>query len=147
MSRYQTVYRDHPEDYDKLVRAEDCDGALHALLLGACGALRGREVLELGVGTGRVTRWLMQAGAAVRGVEQSAAMVALARERLGAEGFDVRGLTVGDAYAGSFGEAWAEVAVGAWVFGACCSSAARAVKAAPTRTAVTPASAATAAAW
>jgi SAM-dependent methyltransferase len=117
MSRYHTIYRDHPEDYDALVRAEDCDGALRAHLRGALGALTDQPVLELGVGTGRVTRWLLEAGARVRGYELSPAMVDLARARLGAEGHDVSGLAVGDAYAGEFGQSWAAAAVAGWVFG------------------------------
>ena len=117
MSRYHTIYRDHPEDYDALVRAEDCDGNLRAHLRASLGELSARPVLELGVGTGRVTRWLMQLGAHVRGHELSPAMVDLARARLAAEGYDVTALTVGDAYAGDFGEAWAAAAVAGWVFG------------------------------
>lgn len=117
MSRYQTIYRDHPEAYDDLVRAEDCDGALRALLRETWGALDGRAALELGVGTGRVTRWLLREGATVRGVERSPAMTRLARERLGAEGFDASGIAVGDAYGDRFGERWADLAVAGWVFG------------------------------
>ncbi len=117
MSRYHAIYRDHPEAYDDLVRAEDCDGLLRAQLRATLGDLAARPVLELGVGTGRVTRWLMQLGARVRGYELSPAMVDLARARLGAEGHDVSALSVGDAYAGDFGDAWAAAAVAGWVFG------------------------------
>lgn len=117
MSRYQTVYQQHPEDYDALVQAEDHDGALRALLRETWGDLCGRDALELGVGTGRVTRWMLRDGARVRGIEQSPAMVALARARLASEGFAVDALTVGDAYVERFAPSWAQVAVAGWVFG------------------------------
>jgi ubiquinone/menaquinone biosynthesis C-methylase UbiE len=75
--------------------------------------------LELGVGTGRVTRMLLRAGASVRGCEQAAPMLDVARARLRAEAYpdDRLDLVVGDAYALTFGESWADLAIAGWVFG------------------------------
>lgn len=117
MSRYERIYEESAEAYDALVRAEDCEGDLRARLREVAGDLAGRDVLEVGFGTGRVTRWLLESGARVRGVERAPAMVDLARARLAAEGHDVSGLAVGDAYGASFGASWAAVAVAGWVFG------------------------------
>lgn len=116
---YERIYREEPARYDAMVSAEDCDGALPALVAEVAPGLRGSWALELGVGTGRVTRTLLRAGASVRGCEYSPAMLEVARRRLSDEGFPASALDLvaGDAYALSFGEGWAELAVAGWVFG------------------------------
>ena len=48
----------------------------------ALGEVRGREVLDLGCGTGRHSAWLAGAGARVTAVDFSAGMLAKARERV-----------------------------------------------------------------
>src|SRR5690606_30739893 len=45
--------------------------------------LHGERVLELGIGTGRIAGPLADAGAKVTGIDVSAGMLAIARERLG----------------------------------------------------------------
>lgn len=47
------------------------------------GDLRGRRVLDVGCGSGTLTESLVEQGAVVTGSDRSAAMVELARERLG----------------------------------------------------------------
>ncbi len=116
---YQQIYREQAARYDAMVAAEDCDGALPSLLADVAPGLRGGRALELGAGTGRVTRMLLRAGAAVRGCEYSPAMLAVAHERLLAEGYAASSLDLvaGDAYTLTFDEGWADVAVAGWVFG------------------------------
>jgi malonyl-CoA O-methyltransferase len=46
-----------------------------------CGQVRGKRVLDLGCGTGRHTTWLADQGADVIGVDESEAMLAVAREK------------------------------------------------------------------
>jgi len=48
----------------------------------ALGEVRGREVLDLGCGTGRHCAWLAEAGARVTAVDFSAGMLAKARDRV-----------------------------------------------------------------
>ena len=48
----------------------------------ALGDPRGREVLDLGCGTGRHTAWLVEAGARITAVDFSAGMLEQARERV-----------------------------------------------------------------
>lgn len=109
------IYREQPEAYDALVRAEDCDGGLgrvlDPLISSPCAAL------EIGVGTGRVTRLLLERGATVRGWEQSAAMLGVARSRLSDVDPSRLELFTADAYGSDFGEGWADLAVAGWVFG------------------------------
>ena len=52
----------------------------------AFGEVHGREVLDLGCGTGRHSAWLVEAGARVTAVDFSAGMLAKARERIPAGG-------------------------------------------------------------
>lgn len=117
MSHFQAIYRAQAAEYDALVSAEDADHDLQRWLRESTGELRGQLALELGVGTGRVTRWLLRQGAHVRGYEQSSAMLAVARERLAADNLDASDLHQGDAYALDAGEDWASLAIAGWVFG------------------------------
>src|SRR5262249_17844471 len=69
---------ERPRYYDHAYRWHRSDLAFYAGLAERC---RG-PVLELGAGTGRVTRALLRAGARVHAIDQSAAMLEHARERL-----------------------------------------------------------------
>jgi SAM-dependent methyltransferase len=69
---------ERPRYYDHAYRWHTSDLAFYAGLAQSCDG----PVLELGAGTGRVTRALLRAGASVHAVDQSPAMLAHARERL-----------------------------------------------------------------
>ncbi len=75
--RYGDIYAREAARYDRLVRREDHAGnlwrALRALGVGP-GA-----VIELGAGTGRLTRWLAAEGATVLAFDGAAAMLRLAQ--------------------------------------------------------------------
>ena len=75
------------DGYDRWAKVYDHDAnPLPALeephVRGALGDVRGREVLDLGCGTGRHTAWLVEAGARVTAVDFSAGMLEQARERV-----------------------------------------------------------------
>jgi SAM-dependent methyltransferase len=72
------VLYERPRYYDHAYRWHTADLAFYVSLAARC---RG-PLLELGAGTGRVTRALLRAGASVHAVDQSAAMLEHARERL-----------------------------------------------------------------
>ena len=108
------VYARHAEQYDELVRAEDVDGNLLPALRELC-PLEGARVVEVGAGTGRLTRLLLEGGAHVDATEGSAAMLEIARRGLGD---DPRlTLQVADARALPCPEARADVGIAGWVFG------------------------------
>ena len=109
---YQRFYRERAEEYDRLVQAEDCDGALGPALAGII-ALDGAEVLEIGVGTGRITRSLVAAGARVVGCEPSEAMLAVARRHLG----DAATLVAEPVQTFEFPPRPFDLALAGWVFG------------------------------
>lgn len=118
LSRYEQIYQDDAPAYDQLVAAEDARGALRGALGRHFDAAPARSAFELGVGTGRVTRWLLAAGFSVTGFERFAPMLAVAHARLSAEGYDARGLALGDAYDPALrAPRGCGLAVAGWVFG------------------------------
>ncbi|HKE19877.1 MAG TPA: class I SAM-dependent methyltransferase [Kofleriaceae bacterium] len=78
---HRLVYADRADDYDLLVSAEDADGHLLPAI-GAHVQLAGARVLEIGVGTGRITELLVASGARVVGCEPSPGMLEVARRNL-----------------------------------------------------------------
>src|SRR5260221_1701047 len=81
MTDYLTIYRDHAADYDKLVSAEDCDHQLLPAIERLC-PLATASVLEVGAGTGRLSRLLVGQDARLVGFDLSPGMLALARAHL-----------------------------------------------------------------
>lgn len=108
---YAEIYRNHADEYDELVRAEDHARQL-ASTLSALLRLRDAEVVEVGAGTGRVTRLLLEAGAKVVATEQAEAMLNLGRTRAPEATW-----LLSDARALPLANAAADHAVAGWVFG------------------------------
>lgn len=105
------IYDTRAREYDRLVSAEDCDHRLLPAITERV-ALAGKRVVEVGAGTGRVTKLLVLAGAQVRAFDRAAAMLVVARERVPDVIFataDARSLPVPDASA--------DLVVAGWVFG------------------------------
>lgn len=116
MVDYRQIYARDAERYHELVAAEDYMRNLPRALE-AVVALRGARVVELGMGTGRVTREMLDAGATVSGYDESAAMISEARRRLGHRSFSA---VVADARALLLPERSADVAIAAWMLGHFC---------------------------
>ncbi len=117
--RYQTIYRQHADAYDELIKAEDCDGHLLPAIL-QLTPVAGQRVLDIGAGTGRLTRLLLGAGAAhVIALDQSAAMLKVASQHLSREHPDPERwqLVCGDASSLPFGDGRFDLVVAGWVFG------------------------------
>src|SRR5215469_10641398 len=81
-----------------------------ALLLDAIAPPAGRKVLDVGTGTGRAALALAAAGAVVVGVDASAEMLAVARQRASDRSLNVR-FEVADAHAIPFQDRSVDVAV------------------------------------
>ncbi|MFO0617755.1 MAG: class I SAM-dependent methyltransferase [Polyangiaceae bacterium] len=115
MADYERIYRERAADYDAMVRAEDADGNLLPALRRRA-RIDGAAILEIGVGTGRLTRLLAPLASHYRGFEREAAMLERARPAITALP-DAR-VDVGDARElraiepGRF-----DVAIAGWVFG------------------------------
>ncbi len=116
MANYKQIYQHEPALYDELVCAEDVDGNLRQALLKLC-SVRGSTVVEAGAGTGRLTRLMLEEGAAhVIATELEAAMLALAARSL--EGFgDSLQCIVADARQLPVADNTADIAIAGWVFG------------------------------
>jgi len=115
MSHFQQIYAHDADRYHTLVSAEDAAGELPRALA-KVAALRGARAIEVGMGTGRVTRLLLDAGARVTGYEASPAMLAVARETLG-DRFE--GI-VADIRAVDLAAKSADVAIAGWCLGHFC---------------------------
>jgi ubiquinone/menaquinone biosynthesis C-methylase UbiE len=132
---YVGIYRDRPEDYDAMVAAEDVEGNLPRAL-GELLPLAGARVLELGCGTGRVTRLLVQNGADVVAIDRERAMLSVAQRRLDdaedplqdvERAFDASGpqatargrasLVQAEAQNLPVRDGWADLAIEGWAFG------------------------------
>lgn len=113
---YERIYRERADDYDRLVRAEDADGHLLPALE-AVAPVAGRDVLDVGTGTGRVARLLVGRARRVVGVEPSPAMLAVARRHLEASGHGGWELHEGRAEALPVASASFDLVVAGWVLG------------------------------
>lgn len=110
------IYEHSADTYDELVTSEDHEKNLVAAIERK-RHLTGARVLEVGVGTGRITSQLLDHGASVVGFERAAPMLAVARrklerftsERLELHRADARSLPIDD---GGF-----DLAIAGWVFG------------------------------
>jgi SAM-dependent methyltransferase len=123
MPDYREIYARDAERYHRLVSAEDYLGELPRALA-RVASLEGARVVEVGMGTGRVTRLLLEAGASVVAYERSAAMLEVARrqlhEALGdrlAERFDA---VVADVREVGLAPQSADVALAGWALGHFC---------------------------
>jgi uncharacterized protein len=113
----ELVYDLRAEEYERLVTAEDHEGRLIEQL-DRLVPLRSARVLEVGAGTGRITRQLLARGARVTAFDRAEPMLAVARRELAkvaASGWtlacaDARDLPLPD-------EPCFDVAVAGWVFG------------------------------
>lgn len=112
----ERVYLEEAEGYDALVSAEDADGNL-VRALGELVDVGGKDVVDVGAGTGRVTRVWLERARSVRLVERAAPMLALAEKRLTAMGRKGLSFHVADARALPLADASVDVAVAGWVFG------------------------------
>lgn len=110
------IYDEHAEEYDLLVRREDHEGNLPRAVMERV-PLDQADVIELGVGTGRLTRWLVEHARTLRGFDQSPAMLAVARGLLEAQGASNWSLSVADHRRLPLSGGVADVAIEGWALG------------------------------
>jgi ubiquinone/menaquinone biosynthesis C-methylase UbiE len=112
--RFTEIYANRAADYHRLVSAEDCDRKLAHLVASWVDART--NAIEVGAGTGRVTRMLAEGGARVLAYEASEAMLTVARAEL-ADHRDRVELSVADARSLPCADGLADLAIAGWVFG------------------------------
>lgn len=96
-------------DYDRAMAPALVDG--QRALLALAGPLAGRDVLDIGCGTGAVAEMVARAGARVTAVDLAPEMVAVARSRPALAGADLRAM---DAQALDLADASQDVALAAF---------------------------------
>jgi len=116
MPSFEEIYASHADVYDALVEREDYEGRLLPTLAGLA-PLDGARVVELGAGTGRLTRLLVPLVRSIRAFDRSPAMLDVARSRLEATGYDNWELGVADNKRLPVEDDVAEVALAGWAFG------------------------------
>lgn len=114
--RCREVYRGEAEAYDALVAAEDCEGRLLPAIEGVV-PLAGRAALDVGAGTGRVSRLVAPHCARLVATEIEPHMLRVARRRLGEMGATHTACVNADARALPFAAATFDVVTAGWVFG------------------------------
>lgn len=107
------IYESHAERYQQLVAAEDREGNLLPAILAIAG-VGGCRVIDVGAGTGRVTRLVAAGGAReVVACDRSRAMLTVAASRVPPQVHLVRA----DARALPLASGWGDVGIAGWVFG------------------------------
>ena len=107
------VYREDAERYDRLVSREDHAGNLLPALR-RIAPLEGRTIVDLGAGTGRLTRLLAPPAGRIVGLDLSPAMLRVARDRLARARGAPWALAVADHRALPIAGASADVVAAGW---------------------------------
>jgi len=110
------IYRDHALEYDALVSAEDHDENLRATLLALLPS-DGPRVLDVGGGTGRITRTIADHASAVTLLDRHPAMLEVARTRCTSPSPCPIDFVTADARSLPFADARFDAAIAGWVFG------------------------------
>lgn len=113
---YQRIYEGHADRYHRLVEREDCDHNLQPAIEAAC-PLRGARVVEVGAGTGRLTRLMASAGADVLATEPAEAMREVAQASLAGLGPGRARVVAGEGAALPAEAGCADLVIAGWVFG------------------------------
>jgi ubiquinone/menaquinone biosynthesis C-methylase UbiE len=116
MPTFEEIYAAHADDYDRLVEREDHQGNVIAAIR-AIHSLDNASVVELGAGTGRITRQLVPLVKSICAFDASAHMLSVARNRLEKTGFTNWSLEVADNAALPGKDATVDIAIAGWSFG------------------------------
>jgi SAM-dependent methyltransferase len=114
--RFSFIYRERTREYHALVMREDWQGNLLPAILAAVD-LRGRDVVELGAGTGRLTGLVAPLAARVRAFDRSPAMLDTAAGHLAAFPPARVALAVAENTAVPLPDACADAVIEGWSFG------------------------------
>jgi ubiquinone/menaquinone biosynthesis C-methylase UbiE len=118
MDHFQQIYsqRETARLYEQLVAREDYHGNLFAALVEIAG-LDGQRVVDMGAGTGRMTRTVGVMARHVYAFDQSAAMLDIAAETLALTGLQNWSLAVASNHALPLPDACADTTIEGWSFG------------------------------
>ena len=113
MPDYETIYREHADVYNAMVAREDYAGRLLPAL-NRIRSLAGLDVIEMGAGTGRITRLLAPVVKSIAAFDREAAMLGVAAKTLTPRNGH---LAVGDNRRLPAADRCADVALAGWSLG------------------------------
>jgi ubiquinone/menaquinone biosynthesis C-methylase UbiE len=113
---FQLIYALHADRYEALVAREDYQGNLLPALAAIC-PLEGARVVEMGAGTGRMTRLLAPAARSILAMDASPHMLAQAAALIRRDGSSNVSLAVADNRRLPVGDGVADVSLQGWSFG------------------------------
>ncbi len=116
MPTFEEIYAAHADDYDKLVEREDRNHQVLAAIQ-KIHPLDAANVIELGAGTGRITRQIAPFVKTIRAFDGSAHMLGVARMRLEKQNCTNWSLEVADNASLPATDASADVSIAGWSFG------------------------------
>lgn len=109
------VYQQHADQYERMVQREDYQGNILSAIESYC-ALDGIDVVELGAGTGRITRLLVPYVKSIKAFDASAHMLETAEKSLREMGFANWSTEVADHRQVSVPDSSADLVVSGWSF-------------------------------
>ena len=113
---FQTIYAQHADQYDALVEREDPQRNLLAAIQ-SIAPLAGRDVVELGAGTGRVTRLVAPHAKSIHAFDGSAHMLEVARGHLQRSGLSNWQVDMAPNHAIPLADGCADLVMEGWSFG------------------------------
>ena len=115
MPSEQQVYQEHAGQYERLVDLEDFQGNILKTVEHIC-PLSGLDVVDLGAGTGRITRLLAPYVGTINAYDTSAHMLSMARSTLQALGLKNWQVGVADHRSVPQPDASADLVISGWSF-------------------------------
>lgn len=116
MIDYRRIYREEAERYNALVTREDVEGNLLPAIE-SIRNLRGCNVIELGAGTGRLTRLLIQKANKVIVLDRSGHMLGFAKQNMPMNMLTHCHLSLGDNRCLPIKSALADIVIAGWSLG------------------------------
>lgn len=113
---FKDIYANQAERYDQMVSREDQRGYLFAALTELVD-LSGAVVVDLGAGTGRITRWMTFMAQQVIALDIAPSMLQVARTQLAESGMENWSLAVGDHQHIPLADNSADVVIEGWSWG------------------------------
>jgi ubiquinone/menaquinone biosynthesis C-methylase UbiE len=120
MPRYKKIYESQASAYDALVSKEDYLGNLLPAIQRIC-SVAGKEVVEFGAGTGRLTKLLAPQARFIRAFDAYPAMLQTAKTVLDQQGIHNVSLEQAENKNLPVLNGWADLSVAGWTFGHCTS--------------------------
>lgn len=118
--RYRKVYESQAGAYEALVSKEDYQGNILPALDGIV-PIAGKEIMEFGAGTGRLTRLLAPRAKSIQAFDAYPAMIAEARARLSQAGLKNVSFAIAENKAIPLERGSADMSIAGWTFGHCTS--------------------------